>query len=157
MEIIIRLHNWWFSHFSRNRFSHFNKSPLWIYLVFLVTKLLINWQYMIIQGIVWYTLAMIEVISLSQKPSSVILVFTLSTIKDRSSFVSEGMLSCPFVLVLPCLEFTCLVKPPFDLHTFSQLLQGKDFSPDISHRASAISSSIVSSSPVITDKVKRQR
>jgi hypothetical protein len=32
-------------------------------------------------------------------------------------------------------------------------LQGKDFSPDISHRASAISSSIVSSSPAaIIDK-----
>ena len=30
------------------------------------------------------------------------LCFTLSPIKDRSSFLSEGMLSCPFVLVLPC-------------------------------------------------------
>jgi hypothetical protein len=30
-----------------------------------------------------------------------------------SFFCVVGVI-CPFVLVLPCLEFTCLVKPPFD-------------------------------------------
>ncbi len=150
MEIVIRLHNCWFSHF--NRPDEFGISSIKVHYEFILVfscdkiadKLAV---YDHTRHRLMLHLPFLKSFDCPRKPSSVILVFTLFTIKCRSSFVSEGMLSCPLVLLLPCLAFTCLVKPPFDLQTFSQLLQGKDFLPDISHRASAISSSIVSSSP----------
>ena len=92
-------------------------------------------------------LGIFEVISLSQKASSFIFVLTLSTMDFNYSCVNDifdaETFSFPAVIFFPCFAFLCLVKPSFDLQILSQFSQGKLFSPDISHTASATSSSIV--------------
>ena len=50
----------------------------------------------------------------------------------------------------PCLEFVCLVKPPFNLHNLSHSVQGNDFSPCISVNTSLNSHSISSLSVSVT-------
>ena len=85
-----------------------------------------------------------------------------STMEARFSFARRVSCSADFValegisVTSRCLEFLCLVKPPFDLHIFVQWGQGNDYLPSISAIASANTALILSLS-VSTQQQRKHR